>query len=167
MTQNGQQKNFGLKNLIQDLITTAEMTNHAPTTNLVLLFLPCPPISLSVCQSLLTVDELVPLLTDKILPCTYKMPSDVCDNLLCGTCAAARVHRKTPGITPPNSTKEQNSIKPREIKAGDWISCDHYSSLVKGRVMSAGVVFLLTMLLDGCFINCKSHSLLATPFVGS
>jgi hypothetical protein len=47
MTQNGQQKNFGLKNLIQDLITTAEMTNHAPTTNLVLLFLPCPPISLN------------------------------------------------------------------------------------------------------------------------
>ena len=33
--------------LIQDLITTAEMTNHAPTTNLVLLFLPCPPISLN------------------------------------------------------------------------------------------------------------------------
>jgi hypothetical protein len=47
MTQNGQQKNFGKKNLIQDLITTAEMTNHAPTTNLVLLFLPCPPISLN------------------------------------------------------------------------------------------------------------------------
>jgi hypothetical protein len=47
MTQNGQQKNFGLKNLIQDLITTAEMMNHAPTTNLVLLFLPCPPISLN------------------------------------------------------------------------------------------------------------------------
>jgi hypothetical protein len=34
MTQNGQQKNFGLKNLFQDLINTAEMTNHAPTTNL-------------------------------------------------------------------------------------------------------------------------------------
>jgi hypothetical protein len=31
----------------QDLITTAKMTNHAPTTNLVLLFLPCPPISLN------------------------------------------------------------------------------------------------------------------------
>jgi hypothetical protein len=33
LTQNGQQKIFGLKNLIQDLITTAKMMNHAPTTN--------------------------------------------------------------------------------------------------------------------------------------
>jgi hypothetical protein len=33
MTQNGQQKNFGMKNRIQDLITTAKRTNHAPTTN--------------------------------------------------------------------------------------------------------------------------------------
>jgi hypothetical protein len=83
-----------------------------------------------------TVDELVPLQQDKILPCTYKMPSDVCDNLLCGTCAAAKAHRKQPGISPPNSTKEHSSIKTPDIQPGDWISCDHYSSPVKGRVMS-------------------------------
>jgi hypothetical protein len=32
-----------------------------------------------------TEDDLVPLLSGKTLPCTYKMPSDACDNLLCGS----------------------------------------------------------------------------------
>jgi transposase InsO family protein len=77
------------------------------------------------------------LLRDKPLPCTYKMPADACDNMLCGTCAAAKAHRKTPGVSPPNSTTQFDSIDPTPgLKPGDCVSCDHYCSPVKGRVMS-------------------------------
>jgi hypothetical protein len=64
------------------------------------------------------------------------MPSDVCENLLCGTCAAAKAHRKTPGVRPENSTKQHDTISPPELQPGDCVSCDHYSSPVKGRVIA-------------------------------
>jgi hypothetical protein len=114
-----------------------------------------------------TKDDLVPLLTDKLLPCTYKMPSDVCENLLCCTCAAAKAHRKTPGIRQENSTKQHDTISPPELQPGDCISCDHYSSPEKGRVVSdsghsstwygyEGVVYSLITPQATCSIELRS-----------
>jgi transposase InsO family protein len=78
-----------------------------------------------------TEEDLIPLLAG------IKMPSDVCNNLLCGSCAAAKAHRKQPGIHPANSGKKHSSLRPSDIRPGDCISCDHYGSPVKGRVVSS------------------------------
>jgi hypothetical protein len=89
----------------------------------------------NLCHQHRTPKDLVPLLSGKTLPCTYKMPSDACDNLLCGSCTAAKAHLKQPGVRPANSSKEYGSLRPSDIMPGDCISCDHHGSPVKGCVI--------------------------------
>lgn len=81
--------------------------------------------------------DLLPLLQTTTLPCTYKIPSDTCEHLLCSACATAKAHRKRPGIHPSKSSPTYALLSPDNIAPGDYISCDHYGSPIKGRVVSA------------------------------
>jgi hypothetical protein len=80
--------------------------------------------------------DLVPLLTTTSLPCTFNVPGAACGGLLCAACEVAKATRRTPGVRPANSSKTFGSLRKKDIKRGDFVSCDHYGSPIKGRVVS-------------------------------
>jgi hypothetical protein len=82
-------------------------------------------------------EALVPLLTTTTLPCTFNVPGSSCDGLLCAACAVSKATRRNPGIRPAKSSPQFGSLRPPDIKPGDCISCDHYGSPIKGRVVSS------------------------------
>jgi hypothetical protein len=63
------------------------------------------------------------------------MPSDVCNNLLCGSCEIAKATRRRPGINSKSPTYK--SLRAPDILPGDCINCYHYGSPIKGRSVSS------------------------------
>jgi transposase InsO family protein len=80
--------------------------------------------------------DLVPLLTTTSLPCTFNVPGAACGGLLCAACEVAKATRRNPGVRPANSSKSYGSLRKKDIKPGDFVSCDHYGSPIRGRVVS-------------------------------
>ena len=72
-----------------------------------------------------------------ILPCTFNVPSATCDGLLCAACQTAKAARRSPTIRPTTKapTKEM-VLKQGDLAPGDKVSCDHFISPVKGRVVA-------------------------------
>ena len=81
--------------------------------------------------------DLVALRGEPCLPCTHRMPSDACTNMICGACTVAKATRRVPGIKSGKSSPEFGSLRPPDIRPGDCISCDHYSSPVTGRAVAS------------------------------
>jgi hypothetical protein len=76
----------------------------------------------------------VPFLDGPSLPCKHNVPNAVCEGLLCAACAAAKSSRRAPGVRTTKSALAEMVLKQVHLKQGDCISCDHYISLVPGRV---------------------------------
>jgi transposase InsO family protein len=64
------------------------------------------------------------------------VPGAACGGLLCAACEVAKATRRTPGVRPANSSKTFGSLRQKDIKPGNFVSCDHYGSPIKGRVVS-------------------------------
>ena len=82
--------------------------------------------------------DLIAIRDAAILPCTFNVPSATCDGLLCAACATAKAARRSPTIRPTTKAPDKEMIlKKGDVAPGDRISCDHFISPVKGRVVNA------------------------------
>jgi hypothetical protein len=83
------------------------------------------------------VKELKAIREGAFLPCTFNVPSASCDGLLCAACATANATRRAPSINGVTSSAGKEMVlKEGHVEPGDCVSCDHFSSPVKGRVMA-------------------------------
>eukprot|EP00804_Cyclotella_cryptica_P016958 CCRYP_001893-RA/>CCRYP_001893-RA protein AED:0.31 eAED:0.30 QI:0/0/0/1/0/0.33/3/0/518 len=71
------------------------------------------------------------------LPCIYNVPHTSFNGLKCLACSIARAHHWSPSITQVGSSQaHHSSIKTNHLLPGQCVSCDHYTSLVAGSVVS-------------------------------
>jgi hypothetical protein len=80
-----------------------------------------------------TVSDFVPYHDSPFLPCSHKMPNNVCSSLLCAACSIAKAKRRTPSVQTTTAASKEMTLKADDLQPGNCISCDHYISPVKGR----------------------------------
>jgi hypothetical protein len=127
-----------------------------------------------------SVGDLVPIRDGAMLPCTFNVPSCSREGLLCAACMTANATRRAPCINSSTSKPEKEKvIKADDTKPGDCISCDHFSSPVKGHVSSPRLDIALrlmdilaalsssTMLVVSCSLTIRSLILQQRQFVES
>ena len=83
-------------------------------------------------------DELQAIRDSACLPCTFNVPSAVCDGLLCAACETAKASRRAPSLRPTlRPASKEMLLKQGDVQPGDCISCDHFLSPIKGRTVAS------------------------------
>jgi hypothetical protein len=75
-----------------------------------------------------TVSDFVPYRDGPFLPCSHKIPDNVCANLLCAACCIAKAKRRAPAVQTITAASKEMSLKVDDLQPGDCISCNHYIS---------------------------------------
>jgi hypothetical protein len=83
-------------------------------------------------------DDLQPIRTKPILPCTFNVPACSCEGLFCAACETSKATRRAPTVKPTiKPPDKQMVLKQGDLKPGVCMSCDHFISPVKGRVIAS------------------------------